>query len=116
VDQEDEALKTTVTAQEIAGTTPALAEAPALSRSVLVPVLLVVGQFDALNRGPRLSCASAAVVLTHEAADFSPAARLRAYVLPGAAHDVNLAPDAAMWFAAAIRWAARYAAGPSSGS
>ena len=77
-----------------------------------MPVLLVVGQDDLLNCGPALSCASASAVLSREAPDYGPAAEVRAYVLPGAGHDVNLAPNAPRWFRAAIRWAALYAGGP----
>jgi hypothetical protein len=116
VDQEDEALKTTAAKQEIAGISPAGAESPRLSRAISVPVLLV-GQEDQLEcgPGPALSCSSSLTIFERETTWYSPAATLRAFALPCAPRDVNFAPDAIIWFTAAIQWAGLYAGGPAAG-
>ena len=106
---EDESLKQPVTSGELA--TVAAPVPHAMTRRIHVPVLLAVGQDDALNCNsaiPGLSCAGAAAVLARERGNYSPQACLQAYVLPRAGHSMNLHPDAPAWFAAATRWARTY--------
>ena len=86
----DESLKQTGTATErqslIAdrGTT--------LSLGIQVPVLLSVGQNDALqcDATAGLSCASPADIIARESAYYGPKACLTAFVVSGAGHSVNL--------------------------
>jgi pimeloyl-ACP methyl ester carboxylesterase len=102
---EDEATKTTVTGGELAGISTVAGDV-SLSRAVTVPVLLAVGTDDSINCDAALPCSSPQAVVQREAADWSPAAHLQAFVLPLSGHDINLAPDAPLWFAAADRWVA----------
>lgn len=102
---EDEATKTTVTGGELAGISMVAADM-ALSRAVTVPVLLAVGQDDSINCDQTLPCATSRDILQREAGDWPAAAHLQAFVLPLSGHDINLAPDAPLWFAAADRWVA----------
>jgi hypothetical protein len=77
----------------------------------------VVGQDDALNcnaTAPGLSCANSAAIMARESANYSPQACLRAFVLPGAGHSINLHPDAPEWFAVADTWSDRHV-GPFAG-
>jgi pimeloyl-ACP methyl ester carboxylesterase len=106
---EDESLKQTVTSGELA--TVVVPVPHAATRRIHVPVLLVVGQDDALNCNRAiagLSCADSAAVLARESANYSPQACLQAYVLPRSGHSMNLHPDAPDWFAAANRWLGTY--------
>jgi pimeloyl-ACP methyl ester carboxylesterase len=101
----DETLKQTATAGE--RSTLNLARDPQFSRAIRVPVLLVVGEQDALgcSSAAGLSCASGPVIMAREQANFSPQACLAAMVLPTAGHDTNLHLNARQWFAAAALWA-----------
>jgi pimeloyl-ACP methyl ester carboxylesterase len=110
----DESLKQPVTSGELA--TVVVPVPRAMTRRIHVPVLLAVGQDDALNcNGAGLSCADGAAVLAREGGNYSPQACLRAYVLPRSGHSINLHPDAPEWFAAAGRWVRTYVtAGPPS--
>jgi hypothetical protein len=69
-----------------------------------VPTLIATGQDDFIFCGALTPCTSAGVVRAREAPNFSPAACLSTYVLPGAGHDINLERNAPDWFAAADRW------------
>jgi pimeloyl-ACP methyl ester carboxylesterase len=96
----DEQLKQTATDGEIATVTNGNLE----TDDITAPVLIAVGQNDALFCNAMLSCADAQAVLARESADFSSAACLEAYVLPTAGHSVNLHLNAPAWFAAATTW------------
>jgi pimeloyl-ACP methyl ester carboxylesterase len=103
----DEATKSTGSSTELGtGDTAFLAST---SQAIQVPVLLAVGQDDAsfCSDAVGLSCDDSAAVLARESADFSPAAVLEAYVLPLSGHDINLHPNAPLWFAAANDWMSR---------
>ena len=106
---DDESLKQPVTSGEL---TTVVAPVPrAMTRRIHVPVMLVVGQDDALNCNsaiPGLSCADSAAVLARESGNYSPQACLQAYVLPRSGHSINLHPDAPEWFAAGSRWVRTY--------
>jgi pimeloyl-ACP methyl ester carboxylesterase len=106
---EDESLKQTVTSGELA--TVAARVPRAQTRRIHVPILIAVGQDDAINCDaaiPGLSCADSAAILARERGNYSPRACLQAYVLPRAGHAMNLHPDASQWFAAASRWVGAY--------
>jgi pimeloyl-ACP methyl ester carboxylesterase len=106
---EDNALRQTVTTSEVVSVADPIPQATTLS--IDVPVLLVVGQDDALNcnaTAPGLSCANSAAIMARESANYSPQACLRAFVLPRAGHSINLHPDAPEWFAVADTWSDRH--------
>lgn len=108
--REDEALKETVTTGELASVVVPVPVPQATTRQIRVPVLLADGQDDNLDCSaslPGVSCASAAVLIAREQANYAPQACLRAFVLPEAGHSINLHPDAPRWFAAANRWVAQ---------
>jgi hypothetical protein len=72
-------------------------------------VLLVNGTNDSVfcSQGGGLAtanCASDATLAASEAPYYSPAAHLQTYVLPRSGHDINLVPDAQLWFARALAW------------
>jgi pimeloyl-ACP methyl ester carboxylesterase len=79
-----------------------------VSISINVPVLLVDGQGDRIFCGGLLlggdNCSTAATLAAAEAPYFSPAAHLQTYVLPGAGHDVNLAPNTQDYQRVVISW------------
>ena len=99
----DEQLKQTATDGEIATVTNGNLE----TKDITAPVLLAVGQDDALFCNAMLSCADGQAVLARETADFGAAACLDAYVLPTAGHSMNLHLNAPEWFAAALSWTDR---------
>lgn len=75
-----------------------------------VPVLIALGGRDELYCAPPplvgTNCSSAATVLSQEAPYYSPAARLRAYLLPGSyGHSFNFAPNAEHFQQTAAQWA-----------
>lgn len=106
----DEATKETVTTGEAA--TNAAAIFADTSRQIRVPVFLAVGQYDGSFCTGNI-CESAENVAAFEAPFFSPEANLQTYVLPGAGHSINLAPNAPDWFEAARQWSDRYV-GPTA--
>ena len=110
----DELLKSTGSSTELSsGDTSLLLTT---SSAIHVPVMLAVGQDDAsfCNTTLGMSCDSTADVLSREALDWSAAACLSAFVLPSSGHDINLHPNASLWFAAANDWVSRHAAGTCS--
>lgn len=100
---EDEQLKQTATDGEVATIT----NGDLVTGDIAVPVLLAVGQFDALFCDRSHSCADSQAVLAREAGDFSAQACLEAYVLPGSGHSMNLHVNAGDWFSAALTWSNR---------
>ncbi len=107
----DESLKSTGSSTELySGDTSFLSTT---SQSVRVPVMLAVGQDDAsfCNVTLDMSCDSTTDVVSREAADWSASACLSAFVLPSSGHDINLHPNASLWFAAANDWVARHSGG-----
>lgn len=89
---------------------PYLAVTPLLrTDEIRVPVLIVNGIGDAVfcAEGGGLStasCASDAALLQSEAPFYGPAAQLQTFVLPRSGHDINLVPNAALWYDRAARW------------
>jgi pimeloyl-ACP methyl ester carboxylesterase len=79
-------------------------EGPA-SLGIKVPVLLVVGEKDALFCGfLSRDCSSAEVLRKQEAPYYSPAAHLSTYVLPGAGHSIALHENAGEYREATRAW------------
>jgi pimeloyl-ACP methyl ester carboxylesterase len=99
----DEQLKQTATDGEVATVTNGNLE----TQDITAPVLVAVGETDALFCNATLSCADSQAVLARESGDFSAAACLDAYVLPTAGHSINLHLNAPAWFAAALDWTDR---------
>jgi pimeloyl-ACP methyl ester carboxylesterase len=99
----DEATKETATDGEL--TTFPVALESGISAQILVPVLLVVGQHDALLCGlGATDCSSATTVLHAEAPYYAPQAQLQVAVIAGSGHDLNLHQSAPLWFATATAW------------
>lgn len=99
--KEDESLKQTVSAGELK--TVVIPVPRAATQAIHVPVLLADGQNDALDCNAARAALSCAI-LARERVNYAPQACLRAYVLAGAGHSINLHPDASDWFAAAGNW------------
>ena len=103
----DEATKETATDGEVS-TFPTAFES-GISTQILVPVLLVVGQQDALLCGlGATDCSSATTVLQAETPFYAPQAQLQVTVIAGSGHDLNLHRSAPLWFAAATAWLVQY--------
>jgi pimeloyl-ACP methyl ester carboxylesterase len=101
----DETLKQTLTIEE--NNTFFDANGSSFSQSIHVPVLIALGQNDNYFCGSGLSCADASAILAREAGFWSPQACLEAFVLPNAAHSINLHLNAHKWFESANNWANR---------
>ncbi|MFI6041935.1 alpha/beta hydrolase [Nocardia sp. NPDC051321] len=71
-----------------------------MTRQITVPVMIVNGSEDKLCS----VCASPDALYTAEAPYFAPAARLRAYVLPGSGHALAIAPNTRDYQGAVIEW------------
>jgi pimeloyl-ACP methyl ester carboxylesterase len=79
---------------------------PGMSNFITVPTLVVAGGRDRMVCGADYSsCADTATLQAEEAPFFAPAARMRAFVLPGSGHAVNLARNTTDYQAAVIDWA-----------
>lgn len=73
---------------------------------ITAPVMTAVGGRDAAVCGPLATdCSTPQTLLAAERPYFGPQARLRAYVLPGYGHSINLAPDANAFYDAVADWA-----------
>jgi len=102
----DEASKDTATLAQLFEalpmiTTPAPADAP--SRQITVPVLVIVGEKDALFCTP--DCADRAALQQSEAPFYAPEAHLRVVVMPQTGHDLALSTTAPVTDAVALAWA-----------
>lgn len=79
---------------------------PPMSNFITAPVMIVNGSLDRLSCGIGYAvCANAEALHAAEAPYFSPAARLRTYVVPGSGHSVNLSLNTTGYQAAVIDWA-----------
>ncbi|MCM6774238.1 alpha/beta hydrolase [Nocardia sp. CDC159] len=82
---------------------------PGMSSHITAPVLIVNGSRDRLSCGENYSiCADSETLRNAEAPYFSPAAKLRTFVLPGSGHSVNLARNTREYQAAVIDWVNTY--------
>ena len=78
---------------------------PAASRSIHVPVFLVMGELDPLfNCAPPGAACTAESLLAQGTPFYGANARLRAFVLPGAGHAFTLFPNARKAWTAVGRW------------
>ncbi|MFC8044547.1 alpha/beta hydrolase [Nocardia sp. NPDC057353] len=78
---------------------------PPMSNDIDVPVMVVNGSLDRLSCGQGFAaCTDTATLHASEAPYFAPAARLRAFVLPGAGHSVNLATNTREYQEAVVDW------------
>lgn len=100
----DEATKSTVTSGEVA--TLGSPYDMTLAAGLKAPTLLALGGKDALSCGgqPDISCTSVDELLTYEKGVFTGGNQLDGYILPGAGHAMNLARNAADWYAKAADW------------
>jgi pimeloyl-ACP methyl ester carboxylesterase len=104
----DEAHKDIVPLTDLSslGTTWGLPAGTNAADSITAPVLVVIGQQDAIfcTDPPILDCSVAAQVLASEAPYYASAASLTANIVPGAGHDIALHPSADQSFAQINEW------------
>lgn len=100
----DEATKETATSAELG--TLALSTDPSLSEAIDVPVLSVVGEFDANFCDIPCSDPSSPAP-SREASYYAPKACLEIFVSPRAGHDINLHRSAPIWHRKAVEWSNR---------
>jgi hypothetical protein len=75
------------------------------SNMIHVPVLTVLGQYDFFACAPDgMDCATAQTIKHAEAPFYAPDACLQTYDLANAGHDINLAPNAQLWYSDAATW------------
>jgi hypothetical protein len=78
---------------------------PTHSLAVRAPVLIAVGQYDALFCGEAVGFGrDSASVHAYEEAFYSPEARLETRVIPDAGHSLNLHRNATDWFEIVLDW------------
>jgi pimeloyl-ACP methyl ester carboxylesterase len=105
----NEAIKSTATLGE-GESLPSTYEA-AVSRAVDVPVLIVVGQHDALFSSADVSfAATSEAVHAFEKTFYAEGLDLETHVVPGAGHSLNVHDNAGEWFALARAWVDRVTA------
>lgn len=107
----DEATKNILSAVLFASDASALL--PSITRQIDVPVLVIMGSKDSLFCGagiPEVSanCTSGQGIATDEAPDYSAAAQLRACMVPGSGHDINLALNHDIEEQDALSWSNEY--------
>jgi pimeloyl-ACP methyl ester carboxylesterase len=107
----DELLKSTTTTAEMADIAVVQSD-PSITQAIRVPVLLVLGEHDALLCGGQIDCSSAATVTSYEAQFYSAPAALTTFVLPQAGHSINLHLNAPLWFQAAAAQIGRISTSP----
>lgn len=107
VSRYNEAIKSTATVGE--GDTLPQTYDRRYSHAVEVPVLVVVGERDALFSSESVSfAANAAAVHNFEKDFYGPRARLEVHVIPGAGHSLNIHKSAPGWFGIAREWCDRH--------
>jgi hypothetical protein len=75
------------------------------SNMIHVPVLTVLGQDDFFACAPDgMNCSTAQTIKQAEAPFYAPDACLQVYDLANAGHDINLAPNAQLWYSDAATW------------
>ncbi|MFE3224096.1 alpha/beta hydrolase [Nocardia sp. NPDC059228] len=82
-----------------------LSTLPGMSSFITAPVLIVDGSRDRMTCGPGFgTCTDTATLDAAERPYFSPAAKLRTFVLPDSGHAINLAPNTADYRAVVLDW------------
>ncbi|MET0233626.1 MAG: alpha/beta hydrolase [Kibdelosporangium sp.] len=104
VGETDERTKDVFAAGEVVDTVLLGATLP-YSRKIKVPVLLVMGRDPAFCGLTAPDCSTADTLLRNESGYYSPAARLKTFVLPSYGHSLNLAPDAPTYHSVVQNWA-----------
>jgi pimeloyl-ACP methyl ester carboxylesterase len=109
----DEGHKSVAAADEFATMAALFAAPPAASITNLItaPVLIVVGQEDALFCSGTVNCADPASTLAYEKPYFPQAATLSLDTIPGTGHDLALHPSTVVSFARVTGWLATTAPG-----
>ena len=107
----DEATKDVISSTEFGTGLPL--QGSTLTLGIDVPVLVILGSKDALICGAQAGsgnydCSSGQTVAGEEAPFYSPSAQLRACVVPGSGHDINLALNHDLEEADAIVWSYEY--------
>jgi len=104
----DEALKQPMASTEFPGLFSQILGPPLGNKSISirVPVLLAVGDHDALFCGLQVSCTQRRQIAYHEAPFFPNAPRVDVKLLANQGHDLNLHRAAPAFFHAAQRWIA----------
>ena len=104
----DEAHKDVVPATDLTSLATTWALPPGLNVSdrITVPVLVVIGQHDAIfcTDPPVLDCAAPAALLAAEEPYYAAAPSLTVDVIPGSGHDIALHPSADQSFALINQW------------
>jgi pimeloyl-ACP methyl ester carboxylesterase len=108
---QDEATKDVISSTEIATGEPL--EESTITQQIDVPVLVILGGDDNLFCGAEVdgasfSCSSGQELASEEASYYSPAAELRACIVPNSGHDINLALNHDLEEADAIAWSYDY--------
>lgn len=102
--ERDEATKETATAAELA--TLALSADGSVSRSINVPVLSVVGEYD--RNFCDIPCSDpSSPAPSQESQYYAPEACLEIFIAPEAGHNINLHRSAPVWYRKAIEWSDR---------
>lgn len=106
----DEQVKDLVAGPELGSGLPVVTSAATLA--IQVPVLTILGEHDLPTCGPNsggtFDCSSGAIVAMQEAAFYSPQARIRACIVPGAGHDLSLALNNERQVADAVAWSSAF--------
>ena len=106
----DEQLKDLVAGPELGTGLPVVTSAA--TRAIQVPVLTILGDHDLPTCGPNsggtFDCSSGAIVARQESPFYSPQARIRACVVPGAGHDLSLALNHRKQVADAVAWSSAF--------
>ena len=80
-------------------------ESTGVSRSIHVPVLVVLGHYDLFACEPdAITTCNDHTVYQAESPFYSPQACLQVKVIPNSGHDLNLQKNARVWYAAAGNW------------
>jgi pimeloyl-ACP methyl ester carboxylesterase len=115
VEAADEATRQPDPGGYVATLAPYILATPLLqTNEINVPVLLVNGAGDAVfcSQGGGLAttnCATSQTLYSWERPYYSAVAQLQTFVLVNSGHDINLVPNAQLWYAQALQWAQQIA-------
>jgi pimeloyl-ACP methyl ester carboxylesterase len=108
---EEEQHKDVVPAAELESALPLISSQ--ITRAIRVPVLTILGSNDVTTCGPNtrggaFDCSSAAALASQESPFYSPQARLRACLIPGAGNDLNLTLNHELQVADILAWSTTF--------